>query len=94
MNKKHTQLINVILIVVGGAILIYTIAGEEKSKYLQILGLIIIMFGLYRATNYWVETKDDTFDDIEEDMEIETEYFPLDETENDTKDISNQEDKK
>lgn len=88
MNKKHTQIINVILIVVGGAILLYTIAGEEKSKYLQILGLIIIMFGLYRATNFWVETKDDTFD--------KTEDFPIDETksENDIEDISNHQDKK
>lgn len=90
MNKKHTQIINVILIVVGGAILIFTITGEEKSKYLQIMGLIIIMFGLYRATNFWVETKDDTFDDIEDKTEVDA----LEETENELEDKFNQEDKK
>jgi len=63
MYKKYAQAINTVLIFIGGAILLYTIAGEEESKYLQILGLVIIMFGLYRATNYWVETKDDTQDD-------------------------------
>jgi len=59
MDKKNGQLINTVLIIVGGALLIYTIAVEEPLKYLQILGFIIIMFGLYRATNHWVETKDD-----------------------------------
>lgn len=59
MLKKYSQLINTILIITGAVILIYTISSEEKNQYLQIVGLIIIMFGLYRATNYWVETKDD-----------------------------------
>lgn len=59
MDKKNGQLINTVLIIIGGALLIYTIAVEEPQKYLQILGFIIIMFGLYRATNHWVETKDD-----------------------------------
>lgn len=63
MNKKYGQIINTILIIVGGGIMIYTISGEDRSKYLQILGLVIIMFGLYRATNFWVETKDDDIDD-------------------------------
>jgi amino acid permease len=90
MNKKHTQIINVILIVVGGAILIFTITGEERSKYLQILGLIIIMFGLYRATNFWVETKDDTFDEVEDKTEVDT----LEETENEIEGKSNHQDKK
>ena len=59
MGKKNGQLINTVLIIAGGGILIYTIAVNEPQKYLQILGFIIIMFGLYRATNHWVETKDD-----------------------------------
>jgi len=72
MYKKYAQAINTVLIFIGGAILLYTISGEEESKYLQILGLVIIMFGLYRATNYWVETKDDTLDDTQNDIEEET----------------------
>lgn len=66
MNKKHGQLINTILIVIGGAIMIYTISMEDRNRYLQVLGLVIIMFGLYRATNFWVETKDDEEDNNEE----------------------------
>lgn len=59
MNKSYTQVINTLLIVVGGGILVYTIATEGSHQYLQIAGFILIMLGLYRATNFWVETKDD-----------------------------------
>ncbi len=59
MSKSTSQVINTILIITGGGMLIYTIAVEEPHKYLQIIGLIIIMLGLYRATNHWVDTRDD-----------------------------------
>lgn len=59
MKKGNSQVINTILIILGGGMLIYTIAVEEPERYIQILGFIIIMLGLYRATNHWVETKDD-----------------------------------
>ena len=62
---KKSQLLNTILILIGGGLLIYTIASEEPQKYMQIAGFVIIMFGLYRATNHWVETKDD-YKDSEE----------------------------
>lgn len=60
---KNSQLINTVLIVVGGACLLYAIAVENASPYIKILGLVIIMFGLYRATNHWIATKDDHLDD-------------------------------
>lgn len=56
---NNSQIINTLLIVVGGALLIYTISVNDVSPYFKILGLIIIMLGLYRATNFWVATKDD-----------------------------------
>ena len=59
MEKRNSQVINTILIVLGGGLLIYTIEAEEPERYIQIFGFIIIMLGLYRATNHWVETKDD-----------------------------------
>lgn len=59
MEKRNSQAINTILIVLGGGLLIYSIAAENPERYIQILGFIIIMLGLYRATNHWVETKDD-----------------------------------
>ncbi len=66
MIKKNSQALNTVLILVGGGMLIYTIAQEEPQKYVQIFGFVIIMFGLFRATNYWVETKDDHKDSSEE----------------------------
>lgn len=56
---KNSQIINTVLIVLGGGILLYAIAVEGAHHLLKIAGLIIIMFGLFRATNFWVETKDD-----------------------------------
>ncbi|MBZ9631839.1 hypothetical protein LB465_13705 [Salegentibacter sp. LM13S] len=60
---NNSQVINTILIVVGGALLIYAIAVENAHAYFKIGGLIVIMLGLYRATNFWVATKDDHKED-------------------------------
>ena len=60
---NNSQLLNTILIVVGGGLLLYAIAAENAHPYFKIIGLITIMLGLYRATNFWVETKDDHKED-------------------------------
>jgi len=60
---NNSQIINTILIVVGGGLLIYAIAAENAHAYFKIIGLITIMLGLYRATNLWVATKDDHKED-------------------------------
>ena len=62
---NNSQVVNSILILVGGVLLIYSISAEDVSPYFKIIGLIIIMLGLYRATNYWVATKDDHKDENE-----------------------------
>ncbi|MCP9200760.1 hypothetical protein MKO06_12640 [Gramella sp. GC03-9] len=62
---NNSQVLNTILIVVGAGILIYTLTGEDISPYFKIIGLVIIMLGLYRATNFWVATKDDHEEDAE-----------------------------
>lgn len=59
MKKPSAQFINTMLILVGGAILIYEISGEERNVYSMIIGLVLLMYGLFKATNFWVETKDD-----------------------------------
>ena len=59
MANKKSQPLNTFLIVIGGALLIYAIAKEHAHPYFNIAGLIIIMIGLYRATNVWAATKDD-----------------------------------
>ena len=56
---NNSQVLNTVLILVGGGLLIYSISAENVSPYFKIIGLVIIMLGLYRATNYWVMTKDD-----------------------------------
>ncbi|MDX1603675.1 MAG: hypothetical protein R3209_11420 [Salinimicrobium sediminis] len=66
MKKPSSQFWNSLFIVVGGAILLFEISGEERNVYAMILGLVLLMFGLYRATNFWVETKDDHKKDPEE----------------------------
>ena len=48
---------------IGGGFLIYTISADDVNPYFKIIGLVIIMLGLYRATNYWVATKDDHKDE-------------------------------
>lgn len=59
MKKPTSQFLNSMSIILGGALLIFEISGEERNVYVMILGLVLLMFGLYRATNFWVETKDD-----------------------------------
>ncbi len=56
---NSSQILNTVLIVVGGGLLMYAISVEDASPYIKIIGLVVIMFGLYKATNYWVATKDD-----------------------------------
>jgi len=62
---NNSQVLNTTLIVLGGALLLYSITATDVSPYFKIIGLVIIMAGLYRATNYWVATKDDHKDDNE-----------------------------
>lgn len=59
MNKPSSQFINSAVIIIGGMLLIFEISGEQRNVYVMIVGLVMLMFGLYRATNFWVETKDD-----------------------------------
>ena len=66
MKKDYSQLINTLLILSGGIVLIFEISGDKKNVYLLILGIILLMYGLYRATNHWTITKDDH---LEEDPE-------------------------
>lgn len=57
--KMSSQLINSLSIIIGGALLAFEISGDKENVYLLILGLVLLMFGLYRATNHWATTKDD-----------------------------------
>ncbi|MDT0685827.1 hypothetical protein [Autumnicola psychrophila] len=63
MTNRNSQVLNTVLIIVGGGLLIYAIAADNAHPYFKIGGLIIIMIGLYRATNHWAATKDDHKED-------------------------------
>ena len=69
MKSNNAQVINTTAIVVGGGILLYQILAEGQNPYLMIIGLVLLMFGLYRATNFWVETKDDHKNEENEDVD-------------------------
>jgi len=63
MNTK-SQTFNTFLIVIGAAMLIYSLAYEQEEAYIQIGGLIILMYGLYKSTQQWVtDNKSDASED-------------------------------
>lgn len=66
MKKNNSQLINFLLIALGGAFLLFEISGNKENVYFLIAGIVLLMFGLYRATNHWVYTKDDHKEEREE----------------------------
>lgn len=68
MKKPSAQFLNSMLILVGGTILIFEISEEERNVYSMIVGLILLMYGLFKATNFWVETKDDHKEEKEDDL--------------------------
>lgn len=72
MNSKR-QTLNIVIIVVGAALLIYDLTGENENVYLKIIGLVLLMFGLYTATQQWVagneenENEDEPENDVKND---------------------------
>ncbi len=61
-NSKH-QLFNGILIIVGASLLAYSLAFAHVSIYFQLVGLVLLMFGAYRASAHWARHKDDHLDE-------------------------------
>lgn len=70
MKNSNSQVINTLLIIIGGALLIFEISGSKENVYFLIAGIIMLMFGLFRATNHWVETRDDHKEGDETDENI------------------------
>lgn len=44
--------INYLLILIGGLVAIYAQAGNTQNIYILILGIVILMFGIYRISKY------------------------------------------
>lgn len=74
MINIKSQTINTFLIVIGAAMLIYSLSYEQEEPYFQIGGLVLLMFGLYKSTQQWVSDNkrgDDENKDINEDSVLE-----------------------
>jgi len=54
VNKKN-QSINFIFILIGGGLLLYDLSQEETNVYISTIGLVFLMFGLYKSTRQWVD---------------------------------------
>lgn len=59
MKKKHAQLLNFLIIIIGAILVIIGIASEGDNKYFKIFGIVFLMFGLYRATNEFVSLEEE-----------------------------------
>ena len=46
----NSKTFNFILILVGGIIAIYAKAEEQQDVYILLIGIMILMFGLYRLS--------------------------------------------
>jgi hypothetical protein len=66
IKNNKTQLVNGFIILLGAIFLLYSVIVESVNVYFKIVGLIFLMFGAYRASNYWVEHRDDHLNEEEE----------------------------
>ncbi|APY00183.1 hypothetical protein [Lacinutrix venerupis] len=48
---KYKNLISYLLIVIGGSIAIYANANKKQSVFLLIIGIIALMYGLFRLNS-------------------------------------------
>ena len=46
----NSRIFNFMLILVGGMIAIYAKAEEQQDVYILLIGIILLMFGLYRLS--------------------------------------------
>lgn len=67
------QTLNTIIIVVGIGLLLYDFIAKPEAVYFKILGLVVLMFGLYKSTQQWTsDNKSDDADDVEENENTKT----------------------
>ncbi len=64
-----SRLINAFSIVIGGSIALYVQAQEEQNIVVLMIGIVLLMFGIYRTSRN-IPSK---FDQKEEESFIETE---------------------
>ncbi len=45
-----SRIVNLLVIIIGGAIALYAQAEEKQDTYLLIGGIVLLMFGIYRTS--------------------------------------------
>lgn len=63
-----SRLINIILILAGGIIAIYSQAEENQNVYILIAGIVMLMTGLYRLSRN-ISGVDNDLDDSNSELE-------------------------
>lgn len=63
----NSQLLNTLIIVAGSALLLYAVITASDNVYIKIIGLILLMYGLYNATQKWVNDNKGDVNDEEND---------------------------
>ena len=65
----NSRTFNFILILVGGMIALYAKAEEQQELYILLIGIMILMFGLYRLSRGISDRKMNSEDTINHDEE-------------------------
>lgn len=66
---KLSRYINILCIIIGGAVALYAQAEEQQNTYVLIGGIVLLMFGIYRISRH-VPSK---FENQQEESFIQTE---------------------
>lgn len=53
MINTKKQAFYTTFIILGAVLLIYDLAFESEAVYFKIVGLVLLMFGLYSSTRQW-----------------------------------------
>jgi 4-amino-4-deoxy-L-arabinose transferase-like glycosyltransferase len=69
IKNNKLQIINGFIILIGAIFLWYSVIMESVNVYFKIVGLVFLMFGAYRASNHWVEHRDDHLNEENEEEE-------------------------
>ena len=69
MIKNNSQLVNTLIIIVGAGLSFYGITAVGEYKYMKIIGIVILMFGLYRATQQFVVSEEKRKDENDKNEE-------------------------
>ena len=68
MNTNR-QIFNTFIIVIGATLVIYDLLADSGNVYIKIIGLVLLMFGLYTATQQWTAGNREQQNEVENDEE-------------------------